>query len=941
MLSSPPKTFRFVQEMDSRTRDPPSLTTLGDYASPVQVGDSMSNLLRKSMVTTSNAAQQRFLPHGQIEKLITPENVRPEIQRHKTLHGQGERIVYEIFNAPGRRKLFAILVLIEQAERFIDIISENLFDKDLPLSLRHTNKEEAPLNNFKLCQLWSPLTVDSFETCQWSLLSPFFSLNVLGKHSSIPHYIFKDPTVLPFLESSSGVQAAPCKGGFGQVSRVKIHSAHHNFPDNGARESQTFALKTLHSSSEDDFSHEVEALKQLSGGDSPHIINLLATYQMQNKFNLIFDWATGGNLFDLWKAYPNPAYRDTILWAIEQWSGLSRALQCIHEGSPATDSTLHPEQYGRHGDIKPSNILCFTPKDSSSFQGVLKISDFGMAEFQRRDTKLRSKVEDLRGISPTYRPPESEIPSNKVTSRFDIWCIGCVYLEFVIWLLLGFDGVAAFSRERCEDDLSETNGFTEDKFFNFARWPTGSISSVTPYPCPYRKRNPLRFNVRDYQSCALTSFPSIPQLKRHVLKTHMKVDSSLPNSSFNCGRCRKGFQSSNELNLHLRAPLETICSVQDETISGDDPEDGVAAEMEARLRNRRPENQVLDWNTLWEVLFPNDSFVPSPDYETVIEDHEVIKRFKDDSAGRRDLLLSKLGTSPPLTFHHQQNSISSEVEEASKLLESHVLRTFDRTQYRHQPPRHQDTTTQTRTQSQKKRRIFSHEPPPPLPTPGATRSLRRRNALTTTTKRVPLLPAPTPTHTIVLSPAPPDTGTTKPVTASATQPWAMDMDMDMTFTTTLGVPIPIQHNGGTILPIAAINTEDTTNSTLINAPPLQTTISKQATFTAEGAEEVFWSEQGQSHIEAPASVHLATARMTTANASPVRSTSHSQSTGNSNNNIEQQPSASGSTSCEACDTSRETGGGGCIVHSPLSEDWLTSTDVISWDGGGLDILFGG
>lgn len=31
--------------------------------------------------------------------------------------------------------------------------------------------------------------------------------------------------------------------------------------------------------------------------------------------------------------------------------------------------------------------------------------------------------------------------------------------------------------------------------------------------CPFRKRNPVKFNVRDFQSCAVQSFPDIPQLK--------------------------------------------------------------------------------------------------------------------------------------------------------------------------------------------------------------------------------------------------------------------------------------------------------------------------------------------------------------------------------------------------------------------------------------------
>jgi hypothetical protein len=33
------------------------------------------------------------------------------------------------------------------------------------------------------------------------------------------------------------------------------------------------------------------------------------------------------------------------------------------------------------------------------------------------------------------------------------------------------------------------------------------------HPCPYRKRNPLKFNVRDYNTCATSSFSDLPNLK--------------------------------------------------------------------------------------------------------------------------------------------------------------------------------------------------------------------------------------------------------------------------------------------------------------------------------------------------------------------------------------------------------------------------------------------
>jgi hypothetical protein len=43
--------------------------------------------------------------------------------------------------------------------------------------------------------------------------------------------------------------------------------------------------------------------------------------------------------------------------------------------------------------------------------------------------------------------------------------------------------------------------------------PWSSKMNITNYSCPYRKRNPLRFNVRDYYVCATHSFADMSQLK--------------------------------------------------------------------------------------------------------------------------------------------------------------------------------------------------------------------------------------------------------------------------------------------------------------------------------------------------------------------------------------------------------------------------------------------
>lgn len=43
--------------------------------------------------------------------------------------------------------------------------------------------------------------------------------------------------------------------------------------------------------------------------------------------------------------------------------------------------------------------------------------------------------------------------------------------------------------------------------------PAGLQATDLQFSCPFRKRNPVRFNVREFQSCAVQPFPDMPQLK--------------------------------------------------------------------------------------------------------------------------------------------------------------------------------------------------------------------------------------------------------------------------------------------------------------------------------------------------------------------------------------------------------------------------------------------
>lgn len=217
-------------------------------------------------------------------------------------------------------------------------------------------------------------------------------------------------------------------------------------------------MKRLRSGRQYDFDREAEALEYVRNDNNPHLIKLLATYYDESFYNLIFPWAAG-NLQDYWQ-WHSKAQRPTILWVITQCLGIAKALQRIHHYSfPGEGGQA---KMGRHGDIKPENILWFPSETTSGTndQGVLVLSDFGLTRFHHTDSVHRTYR--TLAASPTYRAPDFDL-KERISPFWDIWSLGCVYLEFLTWYLQGYKAVERFSEQRANQDFAPY--VREDKFF--------------------------------------------------------------------------------------------------------------------------------------------------------------------------------------------------------------------------------------------------------------------------------------------------------------------------------------------------------------------------------------------------------------------------------------------------------------------------------------------
>lgn len=145
------------------------------------------------------------------------------------------------------------------------------------------------------------------------------------------------------------------------------------------------------------------------------------------------------------------------------------------------------------------------------------------------------------------------------------------------------------------------------------------------YPCPFRRRNPILFNVRDHETCAKRPFSSILDLKYVFVeqneqkimeidlsvRRHIRVYHRIRRQPHCCPRCKKGFASDVDLSNHLTVPLEDMCEPL--LAAWDHPcEDVITEEVDQILADGTSTNKIQSWEEIWRLLFPQDTSILDP-----------------------------------------------------------------------------------------------------------------------------------------------------------------------------------------------------------------------------------------------------------------------------------------------------------------------------------------
>ncbi|KAL8375740.1 hypothetical protein RB595_007046 [Gaeumannomyces hyphopodioides] len=466
-------------------------TPLGTPDSQSSTIDRITDKLTKALVQSPMDKTKYFIPRGELGNILTLSSVRSCLQ---SLLPKARNIEDLATYASGNaNKIFAVLLLMGKAQFLAKFLQEQIFNDDLPLQRSSRDSAEFRLVRkhvvenghsgtsdaaVKLFDGWKSAEIRQFDDYQWFMLAPFFDVRDNGKTF---FYAFHERTILPFTHYESSHR----EGGFSSIYKARIHPAHHELRE--ITGTNLVALKRLAATNHEHFLKEIQAYERIRA--HPHLTKLLATYTFRSRYYLVLPWAEEGSLVDVWTTRPRPPSLDrkAPLWFLQQCRGVAEALANIHhmrcepeipESAKEPQILIEPDAkprdalersqkvFGRHGDIKPANILFFSGSNGDDNGiGTLKIADFGLTSFHRDQTVSRPN-RATGAWCPTYSAPECRIESQP-SHLWDIWSLGCIYIEFVTWFLLGPGAIKEFTQVR---SMNEPGWRTsEDNFFILSR----------------------------------------------------------------------------------------------------------------------------------------------------------------------------------------------------------------------------------------------------------------------------------------------------------------------------------------------------------------------------------------------------------------------------------------------------------------------------------------
>ncbi|KAF3805938.1 Cyclin-dependent kinase 8 [Colletotrichum gloeosporioides] len=371
-----------------------------------------------------------FLPNDAIDELTAQDHVRNYLQaNYEYLSNEANidsLVRYVTDKRNPAKRVFLILVYCGHVQHLFSLQQDGFHDADLPIETTW----KKPIKRYSVYTKMSPQSqesgqklwdcfstwkdkrdVEAFDEKQWCFMAPVFEANVFDYHLS-PN------CPIPIMDKTTSTQKV---GYSGVVIRVTIHQAHIQAEYRG----QQIASKQMHPDMKLYYEQESKALRIIHDLKHPHLIQPLAAYTRGGQCGFFFPWANGGTLEDYWKSSPRPEGDSEIQWVLNQLCGLCGATEALHQKNC------------RHTDLKPANILRFI---EGELPGRLRIADVGLAKIHQNETTKREELNIITSAKTStkrYEAPELQQKLEQISRVFDVWSLGCVFLEFLVWTCYG------------------------------------------------------------------------------------------------------------------------------------------------------------------------------------------------------------------------------------------------------------------------------------------------------------------------------------------------------------------------------------------------------------------------------------------------------------------------------------------------------------------------
>lgn len=386
-------------------------------------------------IKARNNDNVHFVPQESLANVFNKDNVRAALQEAE-LEPHRLATTTKIILQQAQR-IFATLLDIRSADkilRFIEVdhLQTRKLDDILPM-------------RDKSLDFLDDETAERFYEAQWRYCVPIFSPN-------FQHRELADDTILPYLESRYVSQ-----GTFGTVYEVEIHPTHvassswerrqvcalifsafdfENLTSDCRIPLMQVARKEIAATAKDSMANELRILTSLTSIRHPNILELLGSYTYRGKHNFLFpladtDLEMAFKLDDQLLGFPD---KTSLFLALPD---LASALEKIHAYTSEDMSWI-----GCHHDIKPDNILVIRSR--------LVIADFGLCTLKGPSEGSKSL---LRCGGHYYHAPECEdydddCKKGTINRASDIWSLGCVMLELLVFIFKGKTGVKEFETSR-------------------------------------------------------------------------------------------------------------------------------------------------------------------------------------------------------------------------------------------------------------------------------------------------------------------------------------------------------------------------------------------------------------------------------------------------------------------------------------------------------------